>query len=127
MPQKAEKVSQTVAQGQGQGAEEEEIEGGAQENGSQEEEADLPAPHGDGKQKEGGGDQEPEEQIQESAQKAAADAHPEDPHQIVEQAHRRAQPQSKQESRGLGGDRDLHAPQWKSRERKPPRWAGVSS
>lgn len=64
-------------------AEEEEIHHSAAQDGPQQEEAHPPTAHRHGVDKDGGGDRQPEEQVQRGPQHPPVDARPQDPHQVV--------------------------------------------
>ncbi len=121
VPQKTEKIGCKVAQAQGESAQHQEIENRAPKNRAQKVEPHLPAAYRHGKDKNGRGDHQPKGQVKKGAQNPAVQPHPKHPEQIVKQAHRSAQCKGKQQSEGLGGYRDLHTRQRKSREKRPVR------
>ena len=80
LPEKSDPVGHQTGQKEGRTAQRQKIDDRSQEEGQHHINAQLPAPGGDGIEKEPRGDQSPEEEIQRGAQQ------PEDAEQIIYQA-----------------------------------------
>ena len=101
LPEKSDPVGHQTGQKEGRTAQRQKIDDRPQEEGQHHINAQLPAPGGDGIEKEPRGDQSPEEEIQRGAQQGEPDPPPEDAEQIIYQAQRRPQAGGAQERKGL--------------------------
>ena len=108
LPEKSDPVGHQTGQKEGRTAQRQKIDARPQEEGQHHINAQLPAPGGDGIEKEPRGDQSPEEEIQRGAQQGEPDPPPEDAEQIIYQAQRRPQAGGAQERKGLVQKVDAH-------------------
>lgn len=125
MPQKGNSVGNSPGGEEGGGAEGQKIDHRPQEEGQQDKNAQFALARRDGKEKEGGGDRRPKQNIQQGGQKGQADPVPQQAEEIVQQPHPCAQKGGGEEDRQLPRKTDVH--QRNSRDKKPPRAPPSSS
>lgn len=125
LPDKGKNVRQKVADFQKPRTQKPKIGHAPQKEEGRAVQADLSAPGPLRPEKEGGGEQNPEEKIQQRPQEGQLYPDPEDAEQVVDQAGPQAQAHRLEKSRPLGGNLRAHPPS--SREKNPPRPRSVSS
>ena len=107
-PQQPGQIGQEVADFQCQDAEGQEVGRRPGQNPQQRVDAYHPAARPEGVDKQGRCHRNPEQQIQNSPQEGEPYPHPEDPEDIVQQAHQRPQYHRAGKAGRLSGDRQIH-------------------
>ncbi len=108
MPHRPNKICKPVAQPQKAPAQGPEVEGAADQHPGQQVAPHLPPARHGGIHKEGHRHHQPEQQVQQSADKGDGQAHPQDAQQVVHQPRRRPQSRRPQQIDGLLRYPDLH-------------------